>query len=448
MADVLEVLIHRIKDVDGAEVHSQLLAEDGGVCLGADGGTEAGHGHGDDVGAGSFQKIHGADHDQKGQGGVQTARDAQDQLLGPGGGDTLLQTVCLNGQDALTMRGAEGRVGGEEGMGIHGAGQLGVLHAEVKVILDAMPAGRGVEASHAAVVDQTLQIQLGDGQSTAREGLILGQDFTALTDEVVAAENAVGSGLALPRLGQDIAAQGGGGAGGSGQHTGLLRAHDLGGGRGVADHHRTRRDGLHGGRDGGVLILSHLHGKAEGRQRGADEELLDPHLDEAAVPQNVGDQHLGGGSREGTAFGGGQVGLGHKPRHRSATDHGGAVVQLISQGHGQADHRDQIQMGGLFGKGLQSLLGACDETVVGVEIPAGRPRETQLGEHQKLDTQSGGLLGQSHTGGGVMGWVGHADGGGSGGDLDESVLHNILSFRHRLTEASYTRYIPYHYSRK
>ena len=186
----------------------------------------------------------------------------------------------------------------------------------------------------------------------------------------------------------------------------------------------------------------------EGGQRGADEELLDPHLHEAPVTQNIRDQQLGGRSREGTALGGGQIGLGHQAQQLSAADHSGAVVELISQCHGQADDRDQIQMGGLGGERLQSLLGPRNEAVVTVQIPAGRPRKAQLGEYQKLGTYRGGGLGQSHAGGDVIGRVGHSNGGGSGGDLDESVLHDILSFRHGLTAASYTRYIPYYYNRK
>jgi hypothetical protein len=73
---------------------------------------------------------------------------------------------------------------------------------------------------------------------------------------------------------------------------------------------------------------------------------------------------------------------------------------------------------------------------MGVEIPAGSPREAELGEHQKLDPLSRGGVGQRHAGGGVMGRVGHLDGRSSGGDLDESVLHDILSFRHPREGAS------------
>ena len=65
---------------------------------------------------------------------------------------------------------------------------------------------------------------------------------------------------------------------------------------------------------------------------------------------------------------------------------------------------------------------------MGKEIPAGGARQAQLGKYQQLDARVRGGLGQRYAGGGVMGGVGHADGGGSGGDLDESVLHVVLSF--------------------
>ena len=73
-----------------------------------------------------------------------------------------------------------------------------------------------------------------------------------------------------------------------------LRADDLGGSGGVTDHNRAGRNSLRGRRNGGDAILSYLYAEAEGRQRGAYEQLLDAHLHEATVPQNIGDQQFGG----------------------------------------------------------------------------------------------------------------------------------------------------------
>ena len=61
-----------------------------------------------------------------------------------------------------------------------------------------MPAGGGVEAADTAVMNEAVDVKLGDGQRAVRKGLAFGEDLTALADEVMAAEDIIGGGLTLP----------------------------------------------------------------------------------------------------------------------------------------------------------------------------------------------------------------------------------------------------------
>ena len=444
MADVLEVLIDRIENIHGAEVHPQLLAEDGGVGLGADGGTEAGHGHRHDVGTGTTQQVHGPNHDQEGQGRIQSARNTQNDLFRPGGGDALLETVGLDGQDALAGVGAEDGVGGGEGVSVDETGQLGVLHAEVEVILGDLPAGRGIEIADAAVVGDALQVQLGDGERLPiGKGCALGQDAAALGHDGVTAVDVVGGGLPCPAVSQQVGAEAAGGLPLDGHTAVFLGSHDLGGSRGIADHGSSRGDQTGGGRVGCEQIAAHLHTKAEGGEAVADEHLLGAQLGEATVAHPVNGEVLGRGRGKDTALGGGEAGLGDQTQDHTARHHGGAVVDLIGKGHGQAHHADQVAGGGILGKALQGLHGPPKKAVVAIEVAAGGPRQAKFGKGQHLDSQIGGLDGQRGADGGVMGGVGHLDSGCGCGDLDESVLHVYTSFPSRGGHG----YILYYYSR-
>ena len=67
LADVLEVHLHRLADVDALQGGPQPLGQLHGVVPGAVGGAEAGHGDGDDVAGWPVQQLHGHGGDQDGR---------------------------------------------------------------------------------------------------------------------------------------------------------------------------------------------------------------------------------------------------------------------------------------------------------------------------------------------------------------------------------------------
>ena len=81
VADVVKVLIYTLADVNHAHFASPLLCHHHGVALGAAGGTEAGHGHGDHVLAGQAHPPDGQGTDHHGQGGVHPAGDAHHAVV-------------------------------------------------------------------------------------------------------------------------------------------------------------------------------------------------------------------------------------------------------------------------------------------------------------------------------------------------------------------------------
>ena len=81
LSDIAEVKPHSLCDVDGAEFHSQRLAEQRGVPSCARRRTEAGHRHSQDVASGAPGKIHPPDGDEQRQAGVQTARYPDDGMF-------------------------------------------------------------------------------------------------------------------------------------------------------------------------------------------------------------------------------------------------------------------------------------------------------------------------------------------------------------------------------
>ena len=114
VADVLEMLRHRLGNAYLAHGDAQALHQADGIAIGAAGGAKARHGDANDALAVVAQFIEGLYAYQQGQGGVETTTDADNHLLAVGVGEALGQSRHLNIKNLFTallhhvVRGDEG----------------------------------------------------------------------------------------------------------------------------------------------------------------------------------------------------------------------------------------------------------------------------------------------------------------------------------------------------
>ena len=120
VAQVFEMLLTCFGDADFADGHAQALHEVDGVCVGAVGGAEAGHGDSDDASTVEPEAVEGMNADEEGQRGIQAAADAEDNGLGMGVGDAFAQSFRLHAEDFFTPL-AQFFSTGDEGKGVDGS---------------------------------------------------------------------------------------------------------------------------------------------------------------------------------------------------------------------------------------------------------------------------------------------------------------------------------------
>ena len=258
----------------------QLLAQDLRVAAGAPGGAEAGHGHGQHIGGGAAELLHGADGHQQGKAAVQPAGDADDGRFGVGMFQPLGQTVGLHLQDELTALSAALRVAGHKGGRVHKAGQGGVGQRQAEVHGLIAVGGRPEAGVAGPLGFHPLAVQLRLGV-TACKGSRFSQQGAVFRNEVVACEHHILGALAMPGGGIQVAAEQAGGLVGH-QRPAVLRLADrlIAGGE-------VRNDGgpgqrVEGGRrERAPQVFAKLHAQHEAghlaaaeEQRGAKGHLL------------------------------------------------------------------------------------------------------------------------------------------------------------------------------
>ena len=240
----------------------------------------------------------------------------------------------------------------------------------------------------------------------------------------MAGEHEIRGGLALARVGVNIAAQ---------QSRGLA-ADQLAAVSGLTDHlvargkvqnqRRSRKGQPCGGRLRRPEILTDLH---------AHRAVL-PAL--GPVQQRRAERH--GKAREGhlhalrrggemarfvefavirhTAFRG-------KAKQPPAAEHGGAVVQRPIHRHRNAHRREHRQPRRALDQRRQLALRRVEQGLLQKEVAAGVTRQTQLGKHHSLHAARRGLLHQLRDRFGVVLAVRHADGGRCRRRPEKSVVH-------------------------
>ena len=170
------------------------------------GGAKAGHGHGQHIGGGAAQLLHGADSHQQGKAAVQTARNADDGCFGAGVLKPLGQAVGLHLQNQLTALGAQLLIVGDKGGGVYPAGQHGVGQGQVE-LHGLVALGAGLKAGVARPLRlHPLAVQLRLGKAACK-GLHLGQQGAVFGDQVVACEHHVLGALAVACRGVQVAAE-------------------------------------------------------------------------------------------------------------------------------------------------------------------------------------------------------------------------------------------------
>ena len=426
LADVLEVDLHRLADVDALQGGPQALGQLHGVVPGAVGGAEAGHGHRDDVAGRPVQQLHGHGGDEDGQSGVQAAGQAHHGGLGPGVLQALGQAQGGDLQNLVAPLRPVPRVLRHEGVGGDIPGELGLAQLQLEIVGVGIlsPGGEGGHAP--ALIGQPVHIDLADGEAGGKPPLR--QQGAVFGNQVVAAEHQVGGGLPLSRVGVHIAAR---------QPGGLARhqlppvvglAHHLVAGGQIQNQRGPLGAQACGGGIGDPKILTDLHPKDQIGHVAA-EDLV------GGKPHDLLPREFHGAVEEAAVRGGGEppslielpvvgdVGLGHQTQDLSLVDDGGAVVELVVGPHRQAHGGHHIQVPSGLQNGLQALLGPPEQGVLEKQVPAGIAGEAQLGQAQHPHPL---LVRLPHEGKylfRVIAAVRHPDLGGAGRYLYKSVPH-------------------------
>ena len=428
LPDVGKMAVDGVGDVDLGEADVQFVAQNFRIAAGALGGAEAGHGHGQHIGGGAAQLLHGADGHQQSKAAVQPAGDADDRRFGVGVFQPLGKAVGLHLQDQFAALGAALGVAGNEGGGVHPAGQHGVgggqaeLHRHIAV-------GGGFKAGVAGPLGlQPLTIQLGLG-AAARKGSRLGQQGAVFGNEVVARKDHVLRALAVPGGSVQVTAEQTGGLV-LHQCPAIFRlAHGLVAGRKVRDDGGPGEGVEGGGRQGAPQILADLDAQHEARhlpaaeeQRGAEGHLL------AADRDGL---HLGGAGGELALFVElavvGQVGLGHKTQQLPAAEDGSAVVQLAPRQQRQPHQRHHVQLPAGVQDRLQAGQRALLQGALQKQVAAGVAGQAELREDRELDPAPGSLAQLLDDLGGVIGAVRHPQRGREGCCFQKSIFHRRIS---------------------
>ena len=426
LADIPEVDLHRLSDVDPLQSGPQPPGQLYGVVPGPVGGAETGHGHRDDVAGRPFQQAHGHRGDQDGQGGVQPAGQAHHHGGGPGVLDPFLQPQGGDLQDLIAALRPVPCVCGYEGGGrdIAGQGGGGALQGEGD---GDDPAVRLCpEGGHPpALIGQPLHIDLRDGEPGGEAALR--QQRPVLRDEVVAHEHHVGGGLPLPGVGVDIAAHQPGRLPGDQSPAVFGLAHQLVAGREVQNHRGPRLGQGHRGGRAGPQVLAQLHSQGQPGHGVAGEDHVGAQVD--LLPAEGEQAAAGAGGLEPPLLIElpvvGEVGLGDQGQDLSPVYHRGAIIRFVLKTYRQAQGRHHVQALGGLQHGGKGLLRPPQQGGLEEQIPAGIAGEAQLGERQDPHPLAVRLPHQGETALGVIAAVGHPDVGRAGSDFDETITHSV-----------------------
>ncbi len=145
LADVTEVHLHGLADVHPHQLGTQLLCQNTGVVPGAVGGTEAGHGDGENSLVLPAQQVKGDGGDEDSKGGVQTAAESYNGGFCVGVLQSLGKSLRRKPQNLGAALLPVAPVGGNKGVGVDVAGEGGFYLFQLETgVIDLGGSGEGV----------------------------------------------------------------------------------------------------------------------------------------------------------------------------------------------------------------------------------------------------------------------------------------------------------------
>ena len=190
VSDVFEVLHASLGDVDRTESHAEAVSHIDGIVLRALRRAEPRHGHGNDVGSRTVEKLERFVHDQQGERGVKATRQAENGMLDVARFETLCEAsaldvedfgaaFCTSGNGTRNERSSRDKAMLEFGYFANGFGHCGAfkVRSTVKVL-----EGTFADALHV----QTLNVDIGiDNFGFARELVAFGKLAAVFSNDQV-----------------------------------------------------------------------------------------------------------------------------------------------------------------------------------------------------------------------------------------------------------------------
>ena len=430
VADILEMLRHGLGNADFTPSDAERLHQADSILMRPVGSAEARHGDADDTRARKAETVEGTHSDKQRQRGVEAAADADDGLVAVGmlqalaqGEGLDVQNLFASARHILVCRN-EGmridvaqklKVTGGSRLGIYDLRQAGRRHAEGGVVLPFR-----AQTVDVNLLDAHLRV---DGKAPG-----LGQQASVLIDECVAAKDHILRRLAKAAAGINIAANHAGTLLGKERHQVVVLTYELVGGRQVEDDISTSQGQLIAGRQRCPHILAYFDAEAD-TVAGAEELRLTRHGDRAARQVNLLLLQVGAAGKPAFLVELiiiGQEGLGHKTEDNPMLYHGGTVVELGANAHGNAHDGDNVQLAGEVEQHEQALLGLVQEQVLTEKVLTAVACNRQLREDNDLGTFALGLGNEALYLLYIIIYVGHAHTRYCSSHLDKTVFHSVL----------------------
>ena len=421
-------------DVDLAERHAQSLAQNLGVGAGALRRAEAGHRQGHNILRVAAQHLTGAHGHQQGQAAVQPAGDTQHAALGVGVLHALGKALGLDAQNQLAPLGAGRGVLRHKRRAGDRAGQRQLHGRQLKFHSGVAVRFRHKRRVALALLHHAAQVQLSHG-ILARKRCSVGQQTAVLGNQVVARKRHVGGAFAVACVGVEVRTQ----------QTCALPADKLTAVGCLADGFIAGGQVCHNGspgqcvgtawRDGRPQVLADLGCQHKGGQLfagkqkvRADQRLLPGQLDA------LGLTHTGDKVALLVKFAVvGQVYFRHQTQQLTVAEHRRTVVQLAVMAHRQADEDNDVQsLAGLQNRG-KAVLGPTQQGILQEQVTAGVAGQRKLRQAEQLHIFFGVLTHDADDLVGVVGAVGHAQGGAGRSSADKAVFKSGKAVLHSQT---------------